>query len=48
MQREATAGRTGTLPDGPLPDGPLGAGPLRNGNPRGNPNLAPRGACPRA
>jgi hypothetical protein len=42
MQREATAGRTGTLPDGPLPDGPLGAGPLRNGNPRGNPNLAPR------
>ena len=39
MQRESTEGRTDKL----------GTGPLRNGNPRGDPNLAPRcGAKTRA
>jgi hypothetical protein len=34
------------LPAEPSPH--LAPGPLRNGNPRANPNLAPRVACTRA
>jgi hypothetical protein len=42
MQRETATGRTGPLPDGPQVTGPQGTGPLRNGNPRGDLDLAPR------
>jgi hypothetical protein len=47
MQREtATDGsgqlRDGAISDGALADGKTSGGKLRNGNPRGDPNLAPR------